>query len=80
MILLGVSMMNCPYCDKEMQKGVIVANAKWSVVWKAEDEHGIVNDEGKVKLSKAPWLGPCEIEAFYCDDCKKMIIDTANVK
>lgn len=72
--------MNCPYCDKEMQKGVIIAYANWNVVWKAADEHGIVNDEGKVKLSKFPWLGPCEIEAFYCVDCKKMIIDTANVK
>ncbi|MBD5128823.1 MAG: hypothetical protein HDT43_02700 [Ruminococcaceae bacterium] len=71
--------MNCPYCDKEMQKGIIIANAKWNVVWKAVDEHGIVNDENKVKLSKFAFFGPYEIEAFYCGGCQKMIIDMENI-
>lgn len=68
--------MQCPYCNKEMHNGIIQADGRHSVNWFPDDEEGGAK---KVRLAIS-FLGMNELEAFYCDSCQKMIIDTKDIK
>ncbi|SDB24814.1 hypothetical protein SAMN02910298_01242 [Pseudobutyrivibrio sp. YE44] len=70
--------MICPYCENEMRKGAL-SSCK-PINWKEEtgfaawvsgafglDEHLLTSDE-RMFSSYVP--------AFFCDECKKVIIDT----
>lgn len=72
--------MNCPYCKNEMKKGYI-AGDRLSLRWMPSEVE---------KMSLIKWLkrgvklsyvldGNC-VDAFYCEQCEKVIIDVENVK
>ncbi len=71
--------MNCPFCNKEMIKGIISGDGRSRVAWKAGDKkRGLVDalcGIGKLTAPKYS-LASFMIESFYCTDCKKMIFDT----
>ena len=68
--------LNCPYCGKEMHKGVIYQD-RYALKWIPEE-----NDKGEVLqwLSKGIKLTDSlengGVESLYCQDCEKIIIDT----
>ena len=75
--------MKCPYCDKEMQKGIISGDGRSGVYWKAGDKKTNFTDKltgiGRIKAVKYS-LAVFTIEAYYCEACKKMIFETDILK
>ena len=74
----GVTM-ECPYCKKEMKKGILSGDARQGIAWKEGDKRASMLDRmgGAHRLTAAKSnLSTFKIEAHFCADCKKMIIDT----
>lgn len=70
--------MTCPYCKKEMKYGSISAYNRLS--WTPEGERAC----GGTKWAKSPngvvlaeyfLLGAATVDAAYCEECKKIVID-----
>ena len=71
--------MKCPFCENELKKGILYGDGRSKVHWNEGDKklpilEGMV---GKGCLSSAKYsLTTFTIESYYCDSCKKMIIET----
>lgn len=63
--------MTCPYCNKEMKKGVI--DAKSRPIWTTRNKATIFKRSDEVALSN--WGSTEYSAAYYCEDCGKIIID-----
>lgn len=72
--------MNCPYCKQIMKRGYISAYNRLN--WTPENE----TNHGATKWAKSPhsvllaeylFIGAATVLAFYCDRCKKVIIDVS---
>lgn len=75
----GGTKMECPYCKKEMKKGILSGDARQGIAWKEGDKRASMLDRmgGAHRLTAAKSnLSTFKIEAHFCADCKKMIIDT----
>ncbi len=71
--------MLCPYCGKEMKIGIMSGDGRQGITWKeGEGRAGLIDKlYGSGKITAAKWkLTQFTIEANFCPDCKKMIIDT----
>ncbi len=70
--------MICPYCSKEMKKGVITGDGRSKVFWEPENEKLDMLDKliGKGMIDAKYSLSKFRIEADYCESCKKMIFST----
>ena len=72
-------MMICPFCGKEMQKGILSGDGRSGVNWKqGERKAGLLDrivGEGKVTAAKGS-LVAFTIESYFCPGCRKMIFDT----
>ncbi|MBR4501187.1 MAG: hypothetical protein IKP22_04785 [Clostridia bacterium] len=71
--------MQCPFCGQEMQQGILSGDGRSNVCFKAGDKKTGWFDSmmgtGKLTAVKHT-LVSFSIEAFFCDRCKKMIIET----
>ena len=71
--------MKCPYCDQEMQKGIISGSGRKGVYWKPGDKKAnfmdILSGTGLIKSAKHT-LFSFTIESDYCNACKKIIFET----
>lgn len=71
--------MDCPFCGKEMKKGIMSGDGRSSVVWKAGDNKAGFYDKlggiGRVTAAKHS-IASFTIESYYCYKCKKMIFET----
>ena len=70
--------MKCPYCNGDMKKGYISAYNRLN--WTPENE----TNRGATKWAKSPnsivlaeyfFIGAATVTAYYCDKCKKIVID-----
>ncbi len=69
----------CPYCTKAMKLGFINQD-RYALKWIPEE-----NDKGPllqwfakgIKLTSSLKSG--SVEAFYCKDCEKILIDTSDL-
>lgn len=70
--------MKCPVCDKEMRKGVLSGDGRSKVFFESEDEKLGMMDKlcGKGMIDAKYTLSKFEIQADYCDECRKMIFST----
>lgn len=73
--------MKCPYCGKEMRVGQISADNLLS--WTPDGEHASggtrwAKSPNSIVLAKYYLLAPASVDAFYCEDCKKIVIDVEN--
>lgn len=71
--------MICPFCGKEMRKGILSGDGRSFLVWKPEGEKLSWADRlvGKGRVTAASYkLGALKLETFFCDSCRKMIFDT----
>ena len=59
--------MKCPFCEKEMRKGILSSNDRCKIFWEPEDEKLGIMDR---------MFGKGIVEADYCEACKKMIFST----
>ncbi|MDO5151389.1 MAG: PF20097 family protein [Oscillospiraceae bacterium] len=71
--------MKCPYCNKEMIKGVVSGDGRSTVIF----SEGIKPTKLLDRLDGSGALIPQKrtlsrflIDACFCKDCKKLIIDT----
>ena len=72
----------CPYCGKEMRLGQICADNLLSWTPDGERVSGATRwskSPNSIVLAKYYLLAPASVDAFYCEDCKKIVIDVGNV-
>ena len=71
--------MECPWCGKQMQKGILSGDGRTNVCWKAGGEKTGWMDRllgtGKLTAVKRT-LTAFSIETYFCPQCRKMIFDT----
>ena len=70
--------MDCPYCGKEMKAGGIPAG-RCAVYWQENSEE-IDAPQEKVILSKNPVWRIEQAEAFYCPDCRRIIVPVPEIE
>ena len=71
--------MDCPFCGKEMQHGILSGDGRSSVTFKPGEKKTGWFDRliGIDKITAAKYtLMAFTIDADYCPGCKKMIFDT----
>ncbi|GKU24110.1 PF20097 family protein [Clostridium folliculivorans] len=67
--------MECPYCHKEAEKGFIYTR-EGSLKWIEESkDKGVFFNAFASGVVMRNYEDLNKIEAYYCKDCKKMIID-----
>lgn len=68
--------MKCPYCNNELQQGIIAFGMRSKAVWRPNEECSEVK-----KIIVVPYSFDCdEIEAAFCNNCKKMVLDLRELK
>ena len=71
--------MDCPFCRREMDKGILSGDGRSNVRWKAGNKKAgfmdTLSNSGRVTAAKHT-LAVFTIESYYCSSCKKMIFDT----
>ena len=67
--------MKCPYCDNEMEQGVIQSPHEISWTDKKHFFGRAQFHEGSVVLSELSFIKGSAVMAFCCKGCKKVIID-----
>ena len=65
--------MKCPYCNNEMEQGMIYDRIQ--VRWQKDNSLF----PKTVNLSKAGFFGGSAV-AFLCENCKKVIIDYSEIE
>ena len=69
--------MKCPYCNKEMEEGII--QSPQEISWKKGIKRPVFGraqfHEGSVVLSELSLMKGSAVVAFLCRECKKVIID-----
>ena len=71
--------MNCPYCDKDMERGFVrQSHAFYPLVWRTgEKQDGVFIDPGKeIKLTS---FHDIKCPMHYCGHCRKFIVDEAEL-
>lgn len=71
--------MECPYCKKEMKKGYLKGDGRSKVRWHEEKEKKALVDKifGVGELDAVEYgFGTFKISGWYCETCKKLIIET----
>lgn len=75
--------MKCPYCNSVMRLGSIQADNLLSWTPDGESPKGSTRwakSPNSIVLAKYFMLAPAVIDAFYCPDCQKIIINVDNTK
>ncbi len=71
--------MTCPWCQKEMEKGLI--QSPHEIAWLPGEKRRFFStraefNDGAVTLSRFSALRGSAVRAWLCRDCGKVIIDT----
>jgi hypothetical protein len=68
--------MKCPYCEKEMISGTIYGD-RYRMGWMPKNKKLILAIwmNKPIKLGEWYGFGRSRVDADYCYNCKKMIID-----
>lgn len=69
--------MKCPYCNKDMEQGVIQSShvLNWRKKRRLVQRPG--KHEGVVRLAPVSFWTGSYVEAWLCRDCSKVVIDYA---
>ncbi|MBP1756974.1 MAG: hypothetical protein H6Q59_3372 [Firmicutes bacterium] len=69
--------MKCPYCNDEMEKGLIQSNHE--IAWLPGEKKKALTRadfyQGAVVLSELSFLKSSAVTAYICKKCEKVIID-----
>lgn len=71
--------MDCPYCKQEMKRGYLKGDGRQKIRWHEEGKHiGLVDKMAGIGLPEAVEYGFGTFKIFgeYCENCKKLIIET----
>ena len=74
--------MNCPYCNQEMEDGIIQGRDELS--WKKGTKRPLFGramfHDDSVVLSELSYIKGAAVIAYLCRSCKKVIIDYSDEK
>ena len=74
--------MNCPYCNQEMEEGIIQGRDELS--WKKGTKRPLfgraILHDGSVVLSELSYIKGAAVIAYLCRSCRKVIIDYSDEK
>lgn len=72
--------MLCPYCNNEMEKGIIGQHDFTPITWVSDNpkENAILPIHKTIKLTAL--LKGGEITTYHCENCKKFIIDENEIE
>lgn len=74
--------MECPYCKDEMCPGNIEADGRRNLIWVDSTHRRSILSKLKGKdciiLDRSNSFIKCSVSGYYCDKCKKIIIDTTD--
>lgn len=75
--------MDCPYCGKEMEPGMITSINQ--IAWYKEGKRGKLtayppDQDGSVVLSEHSVLKGSAVETYLCRECQKVVIDCTDGK
>lgn len=65
----------CPYCGKEMEAGRI-PSGKGRVYWMNRSEDNVK----RIPLSEVPLWEAAEAEAYYCPDCRIILMPVPEIE
>ena len=71
--------MTCPFCGKEMEKGIMSGDGRSKVRWKAGDKKSDIWDAlsfSGIVTGIDYSITSFTVESYFCPACKKMIFDT----
>ncbi len=72
--------MKCPFCDREMKKGILYGDGRMGGVFWNEGDRKKKFFETMIGMGKitgaTTTLTTFTIETYFCKNCKKMIFDT----
>jgi len=69
--------MDCPYCKNDMKEGFIPRD-RYSIKWIPGEDSGIFAQFRKgIKLTRT--LEDGSVAAYFCEGCKKIIIDLDDI-
>ena len=72
--------MNCPYCNREMEKGFIEqTNFMIPLEWYPAKWYGGICASKKCNVKLTSSLKGGTLTVYRCDDCRKMIIDESTL-
>lgn len=67
--------MNCPYCGKPMEQGVIESSEPINFMKEVRLINRADENKGEINLAKPHFGGRSSVEVWLCRDCRKIIID-----
>ena len=74
--------MVCPYCNGEMEKGLITS--RYEIAWLNKEKRPMFGNaafhKGSVVLSEYSFVTGGAVIAYLCRHCRKVIIDYADGK
>lgn len=67
--------MKCPYCGKDMEKGLIESSEPINFMKELRFINRADEGKGEFNLAMAPFGGRSSLEVWLCRDCRKIVID-----
>ena len=67
--------MNCPYCGKEMEKGLIESPEPINFMKEVRAVNRPKEKNGEFNLTKPGFGRHAHIDVYLCRDCRKMVIE-----
>ena len=66
--------MNCPYCGKEMERGLIESSEPINFLKKVRFVNQPKKDEGEFMIAKPPFGGRASVDVCLCRVCRAIIL------
>ena len=67
--------MECPYCRKTMESGLIVSSEPIGFMKEVRFINKANEKKGEFNLAKPPFGGRASVKVWLCRGCRKIIID-----
>ena len=67
--------MKCPYCNEEMEKGLITSPEPINFMKESRFVNQPKENKGEFNLAKPPFGGRATVEVWLCRNCKKILIE-----
>ena len=67
--------MNCPYCGKVMEKGLIESSEPINFMKNVRFVNRADERKGEFNLATPPFSGRASVDVWLCRNCRKLVID-----
>ncbi len=67
--------MKCPYCEGEMEKGLIESSEPINVMKEVRAINRPKEDDGEFNLAKPKFGRHAHVDLWLCRECRKIVIE-----